>query len=143
MSSSNWGDAWAGSFGLPLAASLSTLPESLRSPWLLNLDALLEWQRDDWEALLEAARQGQEGLLTAFERRSEMLQKWLLRWQEGVSGPPALLPLELLHAGMGQALDDCREVAEIEAQACAGAWRVLQDRLMRNLDSLQDLWRLR
>lgn len=150
MASSNWDGTSAQRLGalgeLPFAADLTALLEPFRFPGA-DLGALLEWQRDDWDALLQAQREAFEGLMVLFERRSEMLQKWLLRWQEGLAGaggPQAWnSPMALWQASLGQALDDFQELAQMEVQARAGAWQVLQDRLQANLVRLQGPWQLR
>lgn len=149
MASSNWGDAWGNGSNplgdLPWGGGLSALFEPYRLPGV-DPSALLEWQHDDWDALLEAQRQAWERLMVLFERRSEMLDKWLLRWREGVSGAGGFeawsQPMALWKGSLDQALEDLRELADMEVQARVGAWQVLQDRLQQNMARLQDLWRV-
>ena len=50
----------------------------------VNVEALVDWQRKDMEALAEANRQAFEGMKALIDRRNQILQETLAQWQSTV-----------------------------------------------------------
>ncbi len=127
---------------LPTLDDLKALAEQFKLPGI-DVNALLEWQRKDLEALAEANRQTYEGMKALAQRRSEMLRETLSQWQEtlqGATGKDMLAgQTEAAQRGVQQAIDNFRELTEMETQARSKAWKVLQDRMQENMANLQSL----
>src|ERR1700745_3009270 len=68
----------AGAF--PGLKDLKKLIEKFQLP-SLDIDALIDWQRKDMEALTEMNRQASESLKALVERRNEILRETLAEWQ--------------------------------------------------------------
>ena len=109
----------------------------------LDIDALIDWQRKDMEALTEMNRQASEGLKALVERRNEILRETLAEWQvaikEATSTEAMSKRAEAAKQGMQKAVANFRELSEIEAQARNNAWKVVQDRMQENMANLQKL----
>ena len=74
------------------------------------------------------------------DRRSEMLTEAFERWQSMLAGGGAdadSSPAELVQQGLQQAMEDFRELAQIEAESRGRAWKTLQDRMQQNLADMQ------
>ena len=71
----------AGAF--PGFEDLKKLIEKFQLP-SVDIDALIDWQRKDMEALTEANRQASEGLKALVERRNEILRETLTEWQAAI-----------------------------------------------------------
>ena len=121
---------------------LRKLAEKFQLPGL-DIAALIEWQRKDMEALVEANRQAYAGVTALVERRNEILQETLAQWQAAIkdaTGADGLAKqAEAAKAGVEKALANFSELSEMEAQARNNAWKVVQDRLQENLGNLQKL----
>src|SRR3954454_7078836 len=63
--------------------NLKKMAEKFQLPGL-DLAALLEWQRKDMEALVEANRQAYAGIAALVERRGEFLHEALAQWQAAI-----------------------------------------------------------
>lgn len=50
----------------------------------VDIAALVEWQRKDMEALVEANRKANEGIRALIERRNEILGETFAEWQAAV-----------------------------------------------------------
>jgi phasin family protein len=111
----------------------------------IDVAAIVESQRKDMEALAEANRQAYEGIKALAQRRNEILKEALVEWRESMkdaTGKDALTnSAEMAKKGVQQAIDNFRELAEMEAKARSKAWKVLQDRFEENLANLQKLLR--
>jgi phasin family protein len=109
----------------------------------VDLTALADWQRKDMEALVEANRQGYEGIKALVERRNDILRETLAQWQaalKDLTGPDAISrQAELAKQGVERAVANFRELSQMEAQARNSAWKVVQDRMQENLGNLQKL----
>jgi phasin family protein len=118
------------------------LVEKYRLPGV-DVAALAEWQRKDAEALAEANRQAAEGLQTLIARRNEVLQETLAEWQaavKDVAGPEALAKqADAAKTQVEKAVANFQELAQLEAEARTNAWKVVQDRMQDNLDTLRKL----
>jgi len=109
----------------------------------VDIDALIDWQRKDMEALTEMNRQASEGLKALVERRNEILRESLAEWQaaikEATSTEAVSKRAEAAKQGMQKAIANFRELSEMEAQARNNAWKVVQDRMQENMANLQKL----
>src|ERR1700740_1262133 len=94
----------------------------------LDIDALIDWQRKDMEALTEMNRQASEGIKALVERRNEILRETLAEWQaavkEAASAEAMSKRAEAANQGMKRAVANFRELSEMEAQARSNAWKV-------------------
>ena len=127
---------------LPSLDDLGKLIGQFKLPGL-DVDALVDWQRKDMEALAEANRQAYDGIKALVERRNEILQETLAQWQDALktaAGKDALaLNSEAAKEGVQQAIANFRELSSLEAQARSNTWKVVQDRLQENMANLQKL----
>jgi phasin family protein len=130
----------AGAF--PGFEDLTKLIEKFQLP-SVDIDALLDWQRRDMEALTEANRQASEGLKALVERRNEILRETLAEWQAAVKDATSAEAIakrtEAAKQGVQKAMANFRELSEMEAQARSNAWKVVQDRMQENMANLQKL----
>lgn len=129
-------------FGLPTMDDLLKQFEKFRVPGV-DVNALVEWQRKDMEALTEATREAQEGIRALVERRNQILQEMAAQWQESMResmSPEALSKRsEVFNARMQKAMESIRELATMEVETRNRAWKVLQDRMQENMANLQKL----
>ena len=118
------------------------LTEKIQLPGV-DVAALVDWQRKDLEALVEANRQAYEGVRALIERRNEILQEKLAEWQAAVkdatSSETIAKQAEAGKQGVQQVIANIRQLAEMEAQSRNNAWKVVQDRMQENLANLQKL----
>ena len=130
----------AGAF--PGFEDIKKLVEKFQLP-NVDIDALIDWQRKDMEALTEMNRQASEGLKALVERRNEILRESLAEWQaaikEATSTEAVSKRAEAAKQGMQKAIANFRELSEMEAQARNNAWKVVQDRMQENMANLQKL----
>ena len=120
---------------------LKKLIEKFQLP-SVDIDALIDWQRRDLEALTEANRQASEGLKALVERRNEILRETLAEWQAAVKDATSAEMSKRADAakqGMQKAIANFRELSEMEAQARNNAWKVVQERMQENMANLQKL----
>ena len=127
---------------MPTAEDLRHMVEKFKWPGL-DVDALLEWQRKDMEALAEAQRQTVEGLQALAARRNEILKEQLAQWQAAMAqaADPKRLSAraDAAQQNLQKAVDNFRELAQMEAQAHANSWKVMQNRMQENLGNLSKL----
>ncbi|MEO6746143.1 MAG: phasin family protein [Caldimonas sp.] len=127
---------------LPSMADLGKLVEKFKLPGI-DVNAIVESQKKDMEALAEANRQAYEGIKALAQRRNEILQEALVQWQDAMkdaTGKDGLSKgAEMAKQGVQQAIANFRELAEMEAQSRGKAWKVLQDRFQENVANLQKL----
>ena len=130
----------AGAF--PGFDDLRKLIEKFQLP-SLDIDALIDWQRRDMEALTEANRQASEGIKALVERRNEILRETLSEWQaaikETTSAEAISKRADAAKQGIEKAVANLRELSEMEAQARSNAWKIVQDRMQENMANLQKL----
>jgi phasin family protein len=109
----------------------------------VDIAALVEWQRKDMEALVEANRQANEGIRALIERRNEILGETFAEWQAAVknlTGADALSKqADAAGQGVEKAVVNFRELTQLEMQAHTNAWKVVQERMRENLANLQKL----
>ena len=126
----------------PGIEDLKKLIEKFQLP-SVDIDALIDWQRRDMEALTEANRQASEGLKALVERRNEILRETLAEWQAAVKDATSAEAItkraEAAKQGVQKAVANFRELSEMEAQARNNAWKVVQDRMQENMANLQRL----
>src|ERR1700752_1775348 len=103
----------------------------------VDIDALIDWQRRDMEALTEMNRQASEGIKALVERRNEILRETLAEWQAAVKEATGAEVIskraEVAKQGIEKAVANFRELSEMEAQARNNAWKVVQDRMQENM----------
>jgi phasin family protein len=130
----------AGAF--PGFEDLKKLIEKFQLP-SVDIDALVDWQRKDLEALTEANRQASEGIKALVERRDEILRETLAEWQAAIRDATSAEAMskgaDAAKQGMQKAITNFRELSEMEAQARNNAWRVVQERMQENMANLQKL----
>jgi len=121
---------------------LKKLIEKFQLP-SVDIDALLDWQRRDMEALTEANRQASEGLKALVERRNEILRETLAEWQAAVKDATSAEAIskraEAAKQGVQKAMANFRELSEMEAQSRNNAWKIVQERMQENMATLQKL----
>lgn len=129
-------------FEMPSFENLSKMMEQFKLPGV-DVSALIDWQRKDFEALAEANREAYEGYMALLERRNEILRESLAQWQDAVSGAadPAAMSkqTEAAREGVQKAIENFRELSELEAETRSRAWKVVQDRMQENMSNLQKL----
>ena len=130
------------SSGLPSLGDLGKLMGRLKLPGV-DVAAIVDSQRKDMEALAEANRQAYEGIKALAKRRDEILRAALVEWQEAMKDATAKDALsknaDRARQGVKNAIDNVRELAEMEAETRRKAWKVVQDRFQENLANLQKL----
>jgi len=130
----------AGAF--PGFEDLKKLIEKFQLP-SVDIDALIDWQRRDMEALTEANRQASEGIKALVERRNEILRETLSEWQAAIKDATSAEAMskraEAATQGMQRAIANFRELSEMEAQARNNTWKVVQERMQENMANLQKL----
>src|ERR1700747_3289639 len=126
----------------PGIEDLKKLIEKFQLP-SVDIDALIDWQRRDMEALIEANRQASEGLKALVERRNEILRETLAEWQAAVKDATRAEAItkrtEAAQQGVQKAIANFRELSEMEAQSRNNAWRIVQERMQEKMVSLKKL----
>jgi phasin family protein len=121
---------------------LKKLIEKFQLP-SVDIDALIDWQRRDMEALTEANRQASEGLKALVERRNEILRETLSEWQAAIkdatSAEATSKRADAAKQGVQKAMANFRELSEMEAQSRNNAWKIVQERMQENMTNLQKL----
>ena len=128
--------------GIPSLNDLSKLAEQFKLPGV-DVGALVEWQRKDLEALAEANRRAYQGVQAAAQRRTEMLRETFAQLQglmTNAAGKDALAKQsEAAQRGVQQAMENFRELAQMDARTLSESWQAVQDRLNENMANLQKL----
>ena len=128
--------------GFPGFEDLKKLIEKFQLP-SVDIDALIDWQRRDMEALTEANRQASEGIKALVERRNEILRETLSEWQAAIKDVTSAEAMskraDAAKQGMQKAMANFRKLSEMEAQARNNAWKVVQERMQENMANLQKL----
>ena len=126
------------------ASDFGKIIEKFKLPGV-DVAAIVESQRKDMEALVEANRLAFEGIKALAKRRNEILKESLAEWQAGSkdsSGKGGLSKqADLAKKGVEKAMASIRELAEMEAASRSQAWKVVQDRFQENLATVQKLLR--
>jgi phasin family protein len=130
----------AGAF--PGFEDLKKLIEKFQLP-SLDIDALIDWQRKDMEALTEASQQASEGIKALVARRNEILRETLAEWQAAVKDATSAEAIskraDVAKQGIEKAIADFRELFEMEAQSRNNAWKIVQEHMQENMVNLQKL----
>src|SRR6202047_4151454 len=125
---------------VPGIEDLNKLIEKFQLP-SVDIDALIDWQRRDMEALTEANRQASEGLKALVERRNEILRETLTEWQAAVKDATSAEAItkraDAAKQGVQKAIANFRELSEMEAQSRNNAWKIVQERMQENMATLQ------
>src|ERR1700745_4013154 len=126
----------------PGIEDLKKLIEKFQLP-SVDIDALIDWQRRDMEALTEANRQASEGIKALVERRNEILRETLSEWQAAIKDAASAEAMskraEAATQGMQRAIANFRELSEMKAHARNNTWKVVQERMQENMANLQKL----
>ncbi|MFT3800265.1 MAG: phasin family protein [Burkholderiaceae bacterium] len=120
---------------------LTRMFEQFRMP-AVDLQALLDTQRKDLEALAQATRQAYDGIRSLVARRDEILTESISQWQEAVranGGKGLTEQAEQLQQGMAKAIADLRELGQIEARTRTEVWKTVQERMQQNFAEMQKL----
>ena len=120
---------------------IKKLADKLQWPGI-DVQAIVDWQRKDIEALAEANRQAYEGIKALVDRRNEILQETMAQWQSAMTAVDAngvSNPVEAAKRGVESVVANFQELSQMEAQARINAWNVAQNRMQENLSSLQKL----
>jgi len=116
--------------------------EKFRLPGV-DIQAFIDWQRKDMEALTEANRTAFEGFKALAQRRNEIFQESIAQWQSALTSAGSTGGLsnqaDVARQGFEKAIANFRELTEMEMQAHANAWKVLRDRMQQNMANLQEL----
>ncbi len=127
---------------MPGLGDLTKMMQQFKLPGI-DVSAIVESQKQDMEALAEANRQAYEGIKALAVRRNEILMESLQQWQDamkqGVGKEAMAKQTEVARKGIQKAIDNMRELTEMEAQSRSKAWKVVQDRFQENLGNLQKL----
>ena len=128
--------------GMPDLGELTQMLKQFKLPGV-DVSALVEWQRKDFEALAEANRQAYEGMKALAERRNAILRENLAGWQESMKGAldkDALAKQgDAMQRSMKKAMKDFQELASLETKARTDAWKVVQQRMQDNMANVQAL----
>jgi len=126
------------------ASDFGKIIEKFKLPGV-DVAAIVESQRKDMEALVEANRLAFEGIKALAKRRNEILKESLAEWQAGSKDSTGKGGLskqaDLAKKGVEKAIASIRELAEMEAASRSQAWKVVQDRFQENLTTVQKLLR--
>ena len=126
------------------ASDFGKIIEKFKLPGV-DVAAIVESQRKDMEALVEANRLAFEGIKALAKRRNEILKESLAEWQAGSKDSTGKGGLskqaDLAKKGVEKAIASIRELAEMEAASRSKAWKVVQDRFQENLGVVQKLLR--
>ena len=126
------------------ASDFGKIIEKFKLPGV-DVAAIVESQRKDMEALVEANRLAFEGIKALAKRRNEILKESLAEWQAGSKDSTGKGGLskqaDLAKKGVEKAIASIRELAEMEAASRSQAWKVVQDRFQENLATVQKLLR--
>jgi len=127
---------------VPWLAEFKKLIEQVQWP-TIDVAAIVDWQRRDIEALVEANRQAYDGIKAVIDRRNTILQETLAQWQaaskDAVGAQSASQQLEAARRSVESAVANFQELSQLEAQARINAWNVVQNRMQENMSSLQKL----
>lgn len=112
----------------------------------VDVNAIVEAQRKDIEALTEANRQAYDGMKALLDRQAEMLKAAMAEWQAAVKDMAGKSPsenaakqAELAGLAFGKALANMRELAEMAAKSRDEAWEIVNKRFQENLADLRKL----
>ncbi len=106
----------------------------------VDINAIVEAQRRDIEALTQANKQAYEGMQGLAQRQAEMLQGAMGEWQAAMQDmagkdpvPNTAKQTDLARQAFEKALANMRELAEMAARSQSDAWQVVQKRFQENL----------
>lgn len=126
------------------ALNFGKLFEQFRVPGV-DLNALVETQRKNIEAMQEATQKVQAGAAALAQRQVEMVTTALEQWQTlakewNVTNPAetAAKQADLAKKAIENALTNMRELAEIAATSQAQAYEVVGKRVQASLEEFRD-----
>jgi phasin family protein len=128
------------------------MPQFDMSAWMerfknsgFDAGAIIESQKKNMDALIEANRKAAAGYQTLFARQQQIMDEAMNALQEAMSnltpqkgGKPASdTQSKLMEVTMGKALANMKELAELAAGANSAAFKVMQDRAMESIEELK------
>lgn len=118
------------------------LAEKFRFPGL-DVAALIEWQREDFEAMAEANRKAYEDIQLLITRRDKILQdvfkEWFAAMKETSSIDAGAKQAEITRQQVEKAAARFMELSQFEEQVRTNAWKAMQERMQGNFANLQKL----
>ncbi len=120
------------------------LMESMKLPGL-DVNALLEAQRKNIEALTQANQLAYAGMQELARRQAEIFQRAMTQWQSAMAQMGSMSPgsvsgqADLARQAMEKAIAGMREMAEAAVQAQSPAWQVIQKRTEEGIAELTRL----
>jgi phasin family protein len=144
--SSSGKDSTAGSEASPrsLSDQITKLMEGMKLPGI-DAHALLESQRKNIDALLQATQIAAEGARTVSQRQAEILQEAFRETERMIqdlrsSGQPQdaiAKQSELVRRAFESALSNARELAQMIERSNTEAFNVMRRRMNENLDEIR------
>ena len=113
----------------------------------VDMNAVVEHQRKNVEALTNANKQALEGIQTVATRQSEILKETMdeavnaIKELSAASGPieAASIQADLLNSALEKALANMRDLAEMTAKANTDAFDVIKNRLTDSLGEIKEM----
>ncbi len=113
----------------------------------VDMNAVVEHQRKNVEALTNANKQALEGIQAVATRQSEILKETMdeavnaMKELSAASGPAEIASkqAELLRSALEKALANMRDLAEMTAKANTDAFDVIRNRVTENLGEIKEM----
>ncbi|CAN5423099.1 hypothetical protein BH11PSE9_BH11PSE9_04510 [soil metagenome] len=114
--------------------NIGKLLKQLKLPGI-DVNAMVESQRKDIEALAEVSRHARESMETLASRQAEMLKEAMAAFQSAVKegDTSAAGRVEQAKDALGTALANMRELAEMTVQAHQQAYAILKERVQERI----------
>ena len=131
----------------PFDFDLGKFLNDFRGAGKIDVDAVVQSQRKNVEALAEANKLAYEGMQAVFQRQLEILRhtaEEVAQASQGLSAPEspqdlAVRQTELAKDAFERTLGNLRELAEMVAKSNSEACDLLNKRFAQGLDELRDL----
>jgi phasin family protein len=107
----------------------------------VNLQALIESSRKDWEALQKATENSISGWQKLGQRQQELAQQAISQWQSEFTQSLSRTPqenAEKMRESVEQGLANMRELADIINKSQSEASEILQQRFEQNMQRLMN-----
>ena len=125
---------------------LTKMLEQFKVPGF-DMTPIIESQRKDMEALVEANKATYEGMQALARKQTEILTQAMQTMQESAKGmatggagtPDAGKQMELVRTAYQKALNDMKELAEMARQSQSDAMAAITQRATKSLQEMQQL----
>jgi len=125
---------------------VSKMFETFKSP-VMDMGSLMEMQRKNMQALMDANRVAAEGYRSLMARQVEMMREGFEQFsktmQTGMTQPTSTdtagEQVEAIRDNFEQAFTHFRELAEMASDAHGEAFKIMQDRLSEQMDEFKSL----